>query len=138
MATERFGVEEERGAKQPYTRNQRAVKIHNIRKALKALKKQYKATHEGDRSPLAELCIMLGKRLLILCRAEQHKRQQREGARKWAAFIIKPFGFVKELLGQKRSGHLACSKEVVLWLHLANSYGSMPHELLFETLDQPQ
>lgn len=32
MAAERFGVEEERGAKQPYTENQRAVKIHNITK----------------------------------------------------------------------------------------------------------
>lgn len=36
MAAERFDVGEGRGAKQPYTKNQRAVKIHNIRKELKA------------------------------------------------------------------------------------------------------
>ena len=113
MAAERFGVEEERAAKQPYFKNKRAVKIHNIRKELKALKKQHKAASEEERAPLAELRLMLTKRLLILRRAEQHRRRRRERARKRAAFINNPFGFMKELLGQKRSGRLDCSKEEV-------------------------
>lgn len=29
MGVERFGVEEERGVKRPYAKNQRSVKIHN-------------------------------------------------------------------------------------------------------------
>ncbi|KAK0134731.1 Retrovirus-related Pol polyprotein from type-2 retrotransposable element R2DM [Merluccius polli] len=113
MAAERFGVEEERRPKQPYTKNQRAVKIHNIRKELKALKKQHKEASEEERGPLAELRHMLRKRLLVLRRAEQHRRRRRERARKRAAFINNPFGFIKELLGQRRSEHLACSKEKV-------------------------
>lgn len=113
MAAERFGVEEERAAKQPYTKNQRAVKIHNIRKELKALKRQHKAASEDEHAQLAELCLILRKRLLILRRAEQHRRQRRERARKWAAFINNPFDFMKGLLGQKHSGRLACSKEEV-------------------------
>ena len=113
MATERFGVEEERAAKQPYFKNQRAVKIHNIRNELKALKKRHKAAREEERAPLVELRLMLRKRLLILRRAEQHRRRRRERARKRAAFINNPFGFMKKLLGQKRSGHLVCSKEEV-------------------------
>lgn len=34
MATERSGVEEERRVRQPYTKNQRAANVHNIRKEL--------------------------------------------------------------------------------------------------------
>ena len=51
--------------------------------------------------------------VIILLRAEQHRRWWRERARKRAAFINNPFGFMKELLGQKRSGRLDCSKEEV-------------------------
>lgn len=89
---------------QPYTKNQRAVKIHNIRKEVRALKKQHKAAGEEECARLAEL---------RLCRAEQHRRRRRERARKRAAFINNPFSFMKWLLGQKRSERLTCSKEEV-------------------------
>ncbi|KAK0147596.1 hypothetical protein N1851_012927 [Merluccius polli] len=72
MAAERFGVEEERGAKQPYTKNQRAD------------------ASEEEHAPLAELDLMLRKRLLILHRAEQHRRRRRERATKRTAFINNP------------------------------------------------
>lgn len=48
MAIERFCVEEEGTAKQPYVKNQRAVKIHNIRTKLKALKRQHKEAREVE------------------------------------------------------------------------------------------
>lgn len=88
VAAERFSVEEERGAKQPYYKNQRAGKIH-IRKQLKALKKQHKVVSE-EWAPLAELRLMLRKRLLTLCRAKQHRWRQKERARKQTAFINNP------------------------------------------------
>lgn len=94
MAAERFGVEEERGARQPYSMNQRAVKIHNIRTELKALTKQYKVARQEERAPLAELRTVLRKRLLTLRRAEYHRRRRRERAQKRT----------KQLLGQRRSG----------------------------------
>lgn len=121
MVAERFGVEKERGAKQPYSKNQRAVKIHNIRKELKALKKQHKEARGEECAPLEELCLMLRKRLLTLCRAEQHRRRRRERMRKRTAFISNLFGFTRELLEQKRSGHLACSKEEADQ-HLQNTF----------------
>lgn len=46
-AFERFGVEEERGARQPYTKNQLAVKIH-VRQELKALTKQHKEARQEE------------------------------------------------------------------------------------------
>ncbi len=75
MAAERFGVEEVKSAKKHYTKNQRAAKIHNIRKELKGLKKQYKEAGEEECGPLAELRIMLRKRLhaLTLRRDELHR-----------------------------------------------------------------
>lgn len=44
---------------------------------------------------------------------EGHRRRQRKRARKRAAFSSNTFGFVKQLLGDKRSGHLSCSPEEV-------------------------
>lgn len=113
MAAERFGVEEERGVKLPYIKNQRAIKIHNIRKELKTLKKQHKEASEEERAALAGLRQMLRKRLLILRRAEHYSRRRKERAKKRAAFLNNTFGFIKEVLGQKRSGRLACTKEEV-------------------------
>ena len=51
-------------------------------------------------------------------RAEWHRTRERKGARKRAAFVANPFGFTKQLLGDKRSGHLMCStEEVNCFLH---------------------
>lgn len=44
MVAERFGVKEEKGEKKPCIKNQRAIRIHKIRKELKTLKKQYKVS----------------------------------------------------------------------------------------------
>lgn len=111
MAAERFGVQEERGGKQPYTRNQGAGKGHTIRNELKSLTKQFKEAREEEQAPLAELRLMLRKRLLTLHRAENNQRCRWERAWKRAAFINGPFGFTRQLLRQRRSGHLACAKE---------------------------
>ncbi|XP_073720025.1 uncharacterized protein [Misgurnus anguillicaudatus] len=127
MAVERFGVEEERGVKKPYTKNQRAVKIHNIRTELKILKKQYKASGEEERGPLEELRCILRKRLLVLRRAEQHRRRRRERARRRAAFIRNPFEFTKQVLGQKKGGRLVSSKEEIDQ-HLSNTFSDPSRE----------
>ncbi|GAA6093734.1 uncharacterized protein LOC111230470 [Tachysurus ichikawai] len=113
LAVERFGVEEGRGVKKPYTKKQRAVKIHNIRVELKTLKKQYKAAGKEERGPLEELRCILRKKLLTLRRAEQHRRRQRERARRRAAFIRNPFEFTKQFLGQKKGGRLVSLKEEI-------------------------
>lgn len=68
MNVERFAGEEDKGARQPYTK--RAVKIPNIRKELKALTKQHEGASQEDRAPLAELRAMLRKKLLTLHRVE--------------------------------------------------------------------
>lgn len=55
--------------------------------------------------------MMLRKRLITLRRAEQHRRRRRERARRRAACISNPFQFTKQLLGQKKSGVLICTKD---------------------------
>lgn len=98
--------------------NRRAVKIPQLPKELKTLKKQFKVVNEQECQPLAELRDILRKKLMGLCRAEWHRKQGRERARKQALFIKNPFGFTKKLLGDKRSGHLECSAaEVNTYLH---------------------
>ncbi|XP_061907749.1 uncharacterized protein LOC133652714 [Entelurus aequoreus] len=110
---ERFGVEEDKPISSNYTMNRRAEQIHQLRQELRSLARQYKAASEEEKAPLAELRNIIRKKLTTLRRAEWHKRRRRERARKRTTFIANPFGFIKQLLGQKRSGHLVCSKEEV-------------------------
>lgn len=68
--------------------------------------------------------------MLALCRAEWHRRQAKERAKRRAAFLAKPFGFTKQLLGEKRSGHLTCSKEKVdIYLHDTSSDAAREEDL---------
>jgi len=47
----------------------------------------------------ADLRSILCKKLMTLRRAEGHKRQRKERARKGTAFLANPFGVTKQLLG---------------------------------------
>ncbi|KAK0135126.1 hypothetical protein N1851_029059 [Merluccius polli] len=113
FGAERFGVEEPKSSKPTYTNNRRADKIHQLRKELRSLAKQFKTAAEAEKPPLAELRHTIRKKLTTLRRAEWHRRRRTERARKRSSFIANPFGFTKRLLGQKRSGRLDCSKEEV-------------------------
>lgn len=46
IAAEGFREEEEKGSRTPYSKNQRPVRIHNIRQEMKALKSQCKEAGE--------------------------------------------------------------------------------------------
>lgn len=113
FGAERFGVEEGKPIRPNYSMNTRAERICSLRQKLRTLTNQHKAASEDDRPPLAELRNITRKRLLTLRRAEWHRRQRRERASKRTAFIADPFGFTKQLLGQRRSGRLDCLKEEV-------------------------
>ncbi|XP_061878077.1 uncharacterized protein LOC133630482 [Entelurus aequoreus] len=121
LAAERFGFEEKRAAKPPYIMNNRASKIQQLRQELKSLRRQFKVASEEDRGPLAELRCIIRKKLMTLRRAEWHRRRRKEGSRRRAAFLANPFGVTKQLLGQKRSVKLACSKAEVDH-HLKQTY----------------
>ena len=112
-AAERFGYDEKGKPRAPYTKNRRAAQIQQLRHELRTLKKQHKSAREDQKEPLAELRNILRKKLMTLRRAEGHRRRRKERARKRTAFLSNPFGFVKKLLGDKRSGHLSCSQEEV-------------------------
>ena len=75
----------------------------------------------GGSPPLAELQTILRKKLLTLRRAEWHRRRRKERARKRASLVANPFGFTKQLLGQKRSGRLDCLKGEID-LHIQTTY----------------
>ncbi|XP_061896514.1 uncharacterized protein LOC133645675 [Entelurus aequoreus] len=127
IAAERFGEEEKRSSGTTYSKNHRAIRIHNIRQEMKALKFQYKAAGHEGRTGLAQLMCILRKKIRILRRAAWHRRRRRERARKRAAFIANPFKFTKDLLGQKRSGKLASSQEDIDQ-HLKQTYSDPARE----------
>ena len=120
VAAERFG-EEKKSSGTSYSNNQRAVKIHNIRKEMKALKYQHKVAGEEECIGLTQLMCILRKKIRVLHRAECHRRRQHERARKRAAFIANPFKFTKDLLGQKHSGKLTSPQDDIDQ-HLTQTY----------------
>ena len=58
IAAERFGEEEKKSSGTIYSKNQRAVRLHNIRQEMKALKSQYKEAVDEDRIGLAQLMCL--------------------------------------------------------------------------------
>ena len=54
IAAERFGEEVKKSSETTYSKNQRAVRIHNIRQEMKALKFRYKESIDEDGIGLAQ------------------------------------------------------------------------------------
>ncbi|XP_061589349.1 uncharacterized protein LOC133454644 [Cololabis saira] len=113
IGAERFGIKEQQPTRRLGEPNRREVKISQLRQELRLLGRQFKQAKEEEKAGLAELRNILRKKLTTLRRAEWHRRRGRERARRRAAFISNPFGFTKKTLGQKRSGHLACTEDEV-------------------------
>lgn len=76
IASERFG-EEKKSSGTSYSKNQKSMKIHNIRKEMKALKSQHKVVGEEECIGLAQLMCILQKKIRVLRRAEWHRRCER-------------------------------------------------------------
>lgn len=113
IGAERFGIKEQQPTKRLGEPNRREVKISQLRQELRLLGRQFKVAREEEQAGLTELRSIMRKKLTTLRRAEWHRRRGRERARRRAAFISNPFGFTKKILGQKRSGHLACTEDEV-------------------------
>lgn len=105
----------------------RTKKIQHLKEELKLLKRQYKTVGEVERAGLADLRAILRKQLLTLCRAQYHRRRRKERARKRAAFLTNPFKLTKQHLGQKRTGRLTCSRDVIN-SHLKATYSDPSKE----------
>lgn len=113
IATERFGTEAPKPTPSAYAPNHRARKIQSLREELKLLGRLYKTAGEVERAGLADLRAILRKQLVTLRRAEFHRRRRKDRARKRTVFLANPFKLTKQLLGQKRSGRLTCSKDAI-------------------------
>ena len=128
IGAERFGESERHHKDSQIRPNRRGIKISQLRLELKSLRKQFKATDdEREKLALAELREIIRKKLMSLRRAEQHRKNGKERARKRKAFISNPFHFSKNLLGQKKSGFLSCSEEVMN-SHLKSTFSDSARE----------
>ncbi|XP_063050108.1 uncharacterized protein LOC134444859 [Engraulis encrasicolus] len=130
IGAERFGIKKQQPTRRSGEPNRRELKISQLRQELRLLGRQFKVAREEEKAGLSELRSVLRKRLVTLRRAEWHRRRGRERARRRAAFISNPFGFTKKILGQKRSGHLACTgEEVNTYLNATYSDDAREEEL---------
>ncbi|XP_069114421.1 uncharacterized protein [Argopecten irradians] len=113
MGIERFGTEEKEIRGGNNRENRREKEIGNIRRELRALKKQFREASDVQKQPIIELTHGLRERLKTLRRAETNRRNRKERSRKRTSFVTNPFQFVKKLFGSKGSGKLVSSKEEV-------------------------
>lgn len=105
------------------TMNNRSSKIHKLRQELRSLRQQFEGASEMERRPLVELRRTIRKKLMTLSRAEWQRSRKKEKSIRQAAFLANPFGFIKQQLGKKCSGQLACSKAEVDH-HLKETYSN--------------
>lgn len=63
-----------RAVKLPYTKNNWANKIHQLRQELKSLRRQFNEVREKEKGPVS--CILC-KKLTTLRRAEWHRRKRK-------------------------------------------------------------
>ncbi|CAC5377735.1 unnamed protein product [Mytilus coruscus] len=95
----RFGIEEQKkGKSQAMKENRRVSEIAKLRREQRNLTKCYKKA-EGKNTNAEE--------------SRELKKEPKERARKRSQLTANPFGFIKKLLGDKRSGRLDCPKEEV-------------------------
>lgn len=69
IMAERFSEEEKKISGTTYSKNQRAVRIHNIRQEIKALKSQHKKAGDEGRTGLAQFMSILWKKIKVLRQA---------------------------------------------------------------------
>ncbi|XP_052223860.1 uncharacterized protein LOC127839510 [Dreissena polymorpha] len=121
VGKERFGLEEERVRKEPRRPNRRQVRIQNLRRELKQLRRRYCASSLTESIGLTQLRDTVRSQLTSLRKAE-NRRKTRERAKKRAAFTANPYKFGRSLLDKERSGKLETPLEKVEnYLHVTHS-----------------
>ncbi|XP_052260987.1 uncharacterized protein LOC127865138 [Dreissena polymorpha] len=108
--------------KEPPRPNRRQVRIQNLRRELKQLRRRYCASSPIERIGLTQLRDTVRSQLTSLRKAENNRRKTRERAKKRAAFTANPYKFGRSLLDKKRSGKLETPlEEVENYLHVTHS-----------------
>ncbi|XP_052217978.1 uncharacterized protein LOC127835582 [Dreissena polymorpha] len=122
VGKERFGLEEERVRKEPPRPNRRQVRIQNLRRELKQLRRRYCASSPTERIGLAQLRDTVRTQLTSVRKAENSRRKTRERAKKRAAFTANPYKFARSLLDKERSGKLETPlEEIENFLYVTHS-----------------
>ena len=111
LGREEFGTKENKTQMPRPQENRRQKRIADLRRDLRRLTKRHKEARDDEKPGLEELRKEMRERLKSLRRAENHRRKRKERQRKQAQFTKDPFRFVRNVLGEKKSGELMCSKE---------------------------
>ena len=119
---ERVGLEEERVQKDTPRPNKRQIRIQNLRRELRQLRRWYSDSSPTERVGLTQLKTTLRSQLTSLRKAENTRRKTRERAKIRAAFTANPYKFARSLLDKERSGKLETPlEEVEKYLHVTHS-----------------
>ncbi len=134
--SEKFGTKVKECNSASSNLSRRQQEIHNLRKELRSLTKQWKAANKNgdvvEMAALDELRENHRRKLKSLRRAERLKRKRKERERKRARFFNNPFQFTKDIFDKAKSGTLKVSQDE-LEEHLKNTYcdsdrnSPMPH-----------
>jgi len=106
IAKERFGVEEVKVRREPPKLNRRQLRIENLSRELRQLKRRYRQSSPTERLGLSQLRNTVRTLLKSLRKAENTRKKARERTKKRLSFTANPYKFARKLLDKERSGTL--------------------------------
>ena len=120
ICSQEFGVREAK-PKPLVKKNRRQVKMEELRRQKKGIKRQMRTASEAEKRGLLEVWKQLKAQHSALSKAERLRRQKRARRMEQERFFRDPYQYARELFDQPRSGTLRVEQKT-LEDHLEKTY----------------
>ena len=135
VCLEKFGEEDKREKSNIIQQlNRRQVKKGQLRARQRQLKRQLKEAPDLEKPGLEALLGDIKQQILVLSRAENHRKRRKKKRKTREAFYRNPYAFAKKLFTAAKSGQLDVPQEE-LEAHLARTYSDPLKEVPLLPMD---
>ena len=122
VCLEKFGEEVKRKqGEQIQQPNRRQVKKGQLRASQRQLKRQLQVAPDHEKQGLQTLLDDIRQQILVICRAENHRKRRKRKRKTRESFYKNPYAFAKKLFTEAKSGSLDVPQEE-LEAHLTRTY----------------
>ena len=111
VAVEKFGQRKEGGEKRESGKSRREKVADRLRREKRELRKRWRQAPPEQQDGFRALHEELKKRSREVMRKMRRNLRRREARRARETFLKDPYGSVKKMFAEPRSGELSCSKE---------------------------
>ena len=135
MCLERFGEEESRKKSEIIQQpNRRQVRKGQLRMRQRQLKRQLNEAPDYEKPGIQALLDDIKHQILVLSRAENHRKRRKKKRRARESFYRNPYAFAKKLFSAAKSGRLDIPQDE-LEAHLACTYSDPLKDIPLTPMD---